>query len=513
MSITVATVLLNAADDLPVTLESIIQQDFDDIEVLVVDGMSWDSTHEVLDRYRGSIDRLESVEDSGIYDAMNRAAAMASKEFILFMNAGDRFHTERSLSKLWSRRRPNADVVFGNHIYRHGGIDAFRASGDLGPHLLALRSGDLSLSWLDHFPAHQATLTRTSLIREMGYDTAYRICADHDFLLRAVHAGAMAQYVDEIVAIYTGGGMSAQRHGLCRLEWNAVYRAFSERPDKVDRFFYGEASPFRGLLSRFSGDVVSGLLPDMPPAPGHQWPLTEPFRWASGRGFRLKSPVHRSVKGLYLRGYSDMPRQALEVFAAGKRVARAPLQHGPFGFEIAFEQVVAPGSLVEILPQHAVRLAGKPDVVSIAVIDFGFQFEEPLTPVLLGVEFAFGEEAERDLEMALVHGWWASERSHTWSKGEAEIRLAALDRVTALSLRCMANPGVDDQTVAVSLNGEDLGVFAVGASGETTLTIPVADAWKDVGMENRIAFSVSKAGTVGTDPRELGIGVMGVTLL
>lgn len=512
MSITVATVVLNAADELPATLESIIQQDFADLEVLVVDGSSSDGTVEVLDRYADAIDRLEIVEDAGVYDAMNRAALFASKDYVLFMNAGDRFHTERSLSKVWRRKHERADIVYGNHIYRAHGIDTFRPATDFGEHLRVLRSGDLTLPWLDRFPAHQATLTRTALLRRLGYDPAYRICADHDFLLRAVSSGARTQYVDEIVAVYSGGGLSARRHQLCRLEWNALYRMFSERPERVDRFFYGEASPFRGTPSAGSGAVISGLLPERAAPQEQMLPITEPFRWAGGHGFRLLSPADRAADGLQLRGYNILPQQTLDVVVRGTQVAQAALGTGSFDCAIAFDRPLAPGSLVDLVPQQATRLPGRTEWVSIAVVDYSFRFDEPLAPVPVGVELLFNQRNAHNVAAALTRGWWAPEPGHVWSKAACELRLSALDRVSAMTLRLGRNPAVGGQTLSISVNGVTACDHPLAQSGETVLPVPVAAAWRGSGAANHVRLGVSAAGTVGNDPRELGVALLGITL-
>src|SRR6476661_1921876 len=88
MKLSVVTITLNAARDLPMTIESISGQDFRDFEYVIVDGQSWDSSHEIFRRYEDSIDRIAEVEDSGVYSAMNSALAHCKGQYVLFMNAG-----------------------------------------------------------------------------------------------------------------------------------------------------------------------------------------------------------------------------------------------------------------------------------------------------------------------------------------------------------------------------------------------------------------------------------------
>lgn len=512
MSITVATVALNAADDLPITLESVVAQDFEDLEILLVDGGSWDDTAEVLERYDGAVHRVEVIEDAGIYDAMNRTAALASKDYILFLNAGDRFHTANALTKLWARRREGADVIFGNHIYRDKGVEAFRLASDFEAHLALLRSGDNLHLWLDRFPAHQATLTRTQLLREMRYDTALRICADHDFLLRAAHSGAQVQYVDEIVAIYTGGGFSARRHELCRLEWNAVYRRYCERPEKIDAFFFPEGSPFLGSRTPYTGEAVGGLYPHRPNDPTA--PLTLPFRWAGGAGFRLLTPGHRQVNGLHLNGYNSVPHQVLEIRSGGTLLGRKSLSEGEFTFDLEFQSPVEPHTLVEVTAGSAVRLGESPRVVSVAIVHYYFMFMEEATPRMPGERITFGRIGRETGHDLLVSGWHDVEGTHVWSKEVGLLRISTRGPVEQLRFTLRANPVTERrQRLSVRVNDTEVAEVALGAGGDEEIVVPVGRVWRIGAGSNQVALVPSVATTAGNDPRQLGIALVALELV
>ncbi|WP_420393490.1 glycosyltransferase [Acuticoccus sp.] len=366
VKVTVATVALNAADDLPLTLESVLAQDHDDLELLVVDGASWDDTPGVLTRYGDAIDRVEVVEDGGIYVAMNHAASVASGEFVLFMNAGDRFHTERSLSKLLARTRPDADVVWGNHVWRDGAVEVFRIAMDPGTLLGELRIGAVGPRWIARFPAHQATLTRTALLRSLRYDTVWRLAADHDLLLRALHGGAVGQYVDEVVAIYASGGLSHHRAALCRLEWNAIYRAFSERPKAVDAAFYPHGSPFAGTPSPLAGGVVGGLVVE----PGATAPPAE--AWVGAAGLTLRTPTHALAREVRLHGRNDAPGQHLDLAAGGRSLGDAALAQGPFDLVVEFDPPLGPGTLLEAVPREVMRHPDRAEIVAFVLSGVAF---------------------------------------------------------------------------------------------------------------------------------------------
>ena len=231
---TVVTIARNAASALPLTLESVIAQDYANLEIAVVDGMSWDGTGRVLDRYAPLVDSIVVEEDAGIYQAMNRAAERATKEFVIFMNAGDQFFCADAISRMVRGVNGEADIFYGNHIYDSARRELFRRAADFGLISDRLAAGAIAVDWLDAIPCHQATFTRSDLLRDLRFDTRLRVSADHELLFRAHEAGARMLYVDELVARYFGGGFSAAMGERTRLEGASVYRRFSDRPDLVD---------------------------------------------------------------------------------------------------------------------------------------------------------------------------------------------------------------------------------------------------------------------------------------
>ena len=102
MRFSIITVVYNDLDNLKKTCRSVSRQTFDDYEHLIIDGGSDDGTLDFLKSFSASDShvRFISEKDNGIYDAMNKAIAMAEGDYILFLNAGDRFHERDTLSKI-----------------------------------------------------------------------------------------------------------------------------------------------------------------------------------------------------------------------------------------------------------------------------------------------------------------------------------------------------------------------------------------------------------------------------
>ena len=93
----IITVCYNAAADLRRTIGSVDAQTFRRFEHIIIDGASTDDTPVVLQDSASAGRKIVSEPDQGIYDAMNKGLGMASGDYLIFLNAGDRFHGSDSL--------------------------------------------------------------------------------------------------------------------------------------------------------------------------------------------------------------------------------------------------------------------------------------------------------------------------------------------------------------------------------------------------------------------------------
>lgn len=236
--VTVAVVTRNAAHCLEKTLESIIEQDYGNVEIVLVDGASTDRTREIISKYTRYIAVSVSEPDSGPYAAMNKAAALGSGKWVIFINAGDRFFAKESLSQLVAGARDDVQFVVAHHLYlRSPGIEEVHRVRSFYTTWEELRGGAVSYKWLDGIPCHQSTLTRRELLVAMKYDMRYQIAADHDLLFRAFAAGAKVHVVPWVTSVYVGGGMSARRRNRCVKEWWVIARTYSEKKRDIDIFY------------------------------------------------------------------------------------------------------------------------------------------------------------------------------------------------------------------------------------------------------------------------------------
>ena len=98
--VSVITVVFNGDEHLEETIKSVIKQTYDNVEYIIIDGGSTDSTDNIIKKYEKQIDYWVSEKDDGIYDAMNKGVCFAEGEWLCFMNSGDTFFNQNTLLDL-----------------------------------------------------------------------------------------------------------------------------------------------------------------------------------------------------------------------------------------------------------------------------------------------------------------------------------------------------------------------------------------------------------------------------
>lgn len=193
--VSVITVVFNGETTLEDTIKSIITQDYDSFEYLVIDGGSQDRTLDIIQKYEQHLDYWISEPDSGIYDAMNKGIDLAKGRWIYFIGADDVLISNTVLSQVFQQKR-RGDLLYGNVLW-----------GDTGK----VYDGPFTLSKLqDGNICQQAIFYRRSLLYRMGkFDTKYRYLADWVFNMRAFAKWYVkANYINIIVARYALSGLS-----------------------------------------------------------------------------------------------------------------------------------------------------------------------------------------------------------------------------------------------------------------------------------------------------------------
>lgn len=226
--ISIATVAFNAVALLEKTIKNVEGQDYPYVEHIIVDGNSQDGTPAMLQKYTESRDaslnkheiRWISEPDNGLYDAMNKAIRMATGNYLLFLNAGDKLHSKDTLSHIASVARQSERGTDGDTlpavVYGHTNIvDAngrfLHARRLVPPEHLSWKSFRRGM-----LVCHQAFFARTDIARETPYDLQYRFSADFDWCVRIMRRAEKENLplanAHIVVADYLEGGLTVKNH-------------------------------------------------------------------------------------------------------------------------------------------------------------------------------------------------------------------------------------------------------------------------------------------------------------
>lgn len=205
--ISIITITFNAAKELPATLESVKSQTFRNFEHLIIDGASTDDTLLVA-RMLGVPDlKIVSEPDGGLYFAMNKGLRLAKGRYVLFLNAGDTFHSPETLAAYAAATHKRADIIYGDTVI----VDKDR--NQIGPRHLSAPDV-LTFDSFSHgmLVCHQAFMVRKAIAPY--YDTDYRLSSDYDWTIRCIHAGNPRAYVNlKMVTIdYLSDGLTDKNH-------------------------------------------------------------------------------------------------------------------------------------------------------------------------------------------------------------------------------------------------------------------------------------------------------------
>ncbi|MDX1903762.1 MAG: glycosyltransferase family 2 protein [Thermonemataceae bacterium] len=206
--ISVITVCYNAEQHLERTFQSVFSQNYPFIEYLVFDGKSTDNTITIIKKYEQKISFWQSEQDSGLYEAMNKALAKASGEYLIFMNAGDTFFANDTLTKVFESKE-NADIYYGEaQILAAETFKVIGLRSEITPLSLPPQLTWRSLRW-GMCVSHQAFIVKRSIATT--YDLSYKYSADIDWVIRCLKEAKHIVHTNLVIANFILGGLSSQK--------------------------------------------------------------------------------------------------------------------------------------------------------------------------------------------------------------------------------------------------------------------------------------------------------------
>ena len=204
--VSVITVVFNGAATLEHTIRSVIEQTYGNVEHIIIDGGSTDTTLDILRKYESKIDYWVSEKDAGIYDAMNKGIVLARGDYIGILNADDYFSDPLALEKIASRlKATDVDAVFSCLDI----VDPDNLSRVLRKYRIA-RFSPFMLR-IGVMPPHPTFYCKKECYKKAGlYRTDYRIAADFEMLARLLLKYNITwTFMDEKIINMRAGGLSS----------------------------------------------------------------------------------------------------------------------------------------------------------------------------------------------------------------------------------------------------------------------------------------------------------------
>ena len=193
MKISIITVCLNSRTTLEQTIKSVVNQEYAEKEYIVIDGGSTDGTVELIKKYSNQISFWASEPDRGIYDAMNKGVTKATGEWVIFMNAGDRFASDDVIERVFSHPETDAaDVIYGDVVKR--GTVCSASPEPVDGHRM--------------FFCHQSCIARCKCLIDTPFDISHRMSADFKWVKMMIKQGRRLVYVPVAVSEFDTGGVS-----------------------------------------------------------------------------------------------------------------------------------------------------------------------------------------------------------------------------------------------------------------------------------------------------------------
>lgn len=254
MKVSLLVTVYNVTKTLPVTLRSIEEQDYPNLEVVIVDGGSTDGTVELIKAFAartkeraGFSVRWISEPDDGLYDAMNKAFRMSSGDVVAVCN--DMLCKPNAVSLFLQAIEQGGERCVGAHA------DLLYVDGERVVREWRMGQGRLSEGWM---PGHPTLFLRRGIYETYGpYDTSYHCAADYEFMVRFLkdEENELAYVPDILVAMFYGGTSNAGLKNYL-ISFREGYLAL--RKNKVRHPFLITLRRTLRVLSQFRGELGKG---------------------------------------------------------------------------------------------------------------------------------------------------------------------------------------------------------------------------------------------------------------
>ena len=205
MKISVITISYNSAHTIAETIQSVLRQDYEEVEYIIIDGQSTDNTDKIIKSYCNRISKYLREKDSGIYDAMNKGIQHATGDIIGFLNSDDLYARDNILSKVIQIfKENNIDSCYGDLVYvdvknKNKVIRYWKSS--------CFKRRKFHFGWM---PPHPTFFVKKKIYHKYGlFNTDFNIASDYELMLRFLFKnGISTHYIPDVLVKMRIGGVS-----------------------------------------------------------------------------------------------------------------------------------------------------------------------------------------------------------------------------------------------------------------------------------------------------------------
>lgn len=205
MKVSIITVAYNSAETIEDTILSVIQQNYSDIEYIIVDGGSKDNTLAICNKYKDKIAVLVSEKDNGIYDAMNKGLRMATGEIIGILNSDDVYADHSVIHDVVSKiKETGSEALYADLVYVDNKdlkkVKRYWKSG-------SFKKSKFKFGWM---PPHPTVFIKKALYTKFGdFSTQLHSAADYELMLRFFYKNnVVPTYLNRVITLMRMGGES-----------------------------------------------------------------------------------------------------------------------------------------------------------------------------------------------------------------------------------------------------------------------------------------------------------------
>ncbi|MCI9032957.1 MAG: glycosyltransferase [Lachnospiraceae bacterium] len=229
--VSIITVVYNGAKTIEHTIQSVLNQSYKNIEYIIIDGLSTDGTQKIVEKYIDSISYFVSEKDNGLYDAMNKGIQKATGSMIGIINSDDWYNSYAVEKVVEYFEKNNVDLVYGKwlSVTQEGKVNEYPPE-------------PLETIWYQMPFIHPSVFIKKNVYENYGgFNTNYKMAADYELMLRLYTHHVKFGYLDEAIAYFQLGGLSAINKEKTVHERYAISMTYIDAcPNKTDTLFWIE---------------------------------------------------------------------------------------------------------------------------------------------------------------------------------------------------------------------------------------------------------------------------------